>query len=162
MKNKTLLYEIVRWAAALVGVVMLVMMFASNDSISNADPTDVQTAVEAKLDMSKMMEGDTLMIRRLYGLNPDDYESCTLYYPSTNMVAEELLIIKLADVSQQDTVQAAIESRLETQKITFDGYGVEQYDMLTNNSVIEIQGNYVLFVVSDTSAEAKQAFVDAL
>lgn len=161
MKANTTIYELARWAVVLAAVVMLVLMFGM-DPVSNADIADVETAVTAKVDMSNVIPGDNLMVRRLYGIDPAEFEGCVLYYPSTNMVAEEVLIVKLADKSQQEAVRAAIEARLQTQKTTFDGYGVDQYDMLTNNSVVEIRGNYVLFVVNASSAEARQAFVNAL
>lgn len=161
MKPNTKVYEIARWLVVLAAVVFLIAMFGS-DPISAADPADVETAVTAKLDMSAMLQGDNQMIRRLYGLDPAAYESCVLYYPTTNMVAEELLIIKLADTAQQEAVRGAIEARLETQKASFDGYGIEQYDMLTNNAVVEIRGNYVLFVVNANAAAAQKAFLDAL
>lgn len=161
MKPNTKVYEIARWLVVLAAVVFLIAMFGS-DPISAADPADVETAVTAKLDMSAMLRGDNQMIRRLYGLDPAAYESCVLYYPTTNMVAEELLIIKLADTAQQEAVRGAIEARLETQKASFDGYGIEQYDMLTNNAVVEIRGNYVLFVVNANAAAAQKAFLGAL
>lgn len=161
MKPNTKVYEIARWLVVLAAVVFLIAMFGS-DPISAADPADVETAVTAKLDMSAMLQGDNQMIRRLYGLDPAAYESCVLYYPTTNMVAEELLIIKLADTAQQEAVRGAIEARLETQKASFDGYGIEQYDMLTNNAVVEIRGNYVLFIVNANAAAAQKAFLDAL
>ena len=161
MKPNTKVYEIARWLVVLAAVVFLIAMFGS-DPISAADPADVETAVTAKLDMSAMLQGDNQMIRRLYGLDPAAYESCVLYYPTTNMVAEELLIIKLADTAQQEAVRGAIEARLETQKASFDGYGIEQYDMLTNNAVVEIRGNYVLFVVNANAAAAQKAFLGAL
>ena len=49
-----------------------------------------------------------------------------------------------------------------TQKNTFEGYGVEQFEMLSNNAVVEIRGNYVLFVVNANSQAALDAFLDAL
>ena len=161
MENKSILFGILRWAAAGLAVVFLFFLFAQNRT-SNADPARVAQAVTATLDMEFMQEGDNQIIKRLYGLNPGDYEACILYYPTTNMGAEELLIVKLASVSQQETVRAAVEKRLETQKNSFEGYGVEQYDLLTNRCVVEVRGNYVLFVVHANSAAAAAAFADAL
>ena len=43
-----------------------------------------------------------------------------------------------------------------------EGYGVEQYDLLTNHAVVELRGNYVLFVVSDHAEAARKAFRGAL
>jgi len=112
--------------------------------------------------MSNMAQAENQMIKRLYGLDPTAFEACSLYYPTTNMGAEEILIVKLADMSQQETVRAAAKKRLATQKTTFEGYGVEQFDLLTNHSILEVRGNYILFVVSKNCTEARAAFLDAL
>ena len=158
---KTMFYEIARWAVALAAVVSLLVMFGGN-TVSDADPAAVAQAVTAQIDMTNMLEGDNTMIKRFYGLDPSAYESCILYYPNTNMMAEELLIVKLKDVSQQETLRAAVEKRIATQKTTFEGYGVEQFEMLSNNAVVELRGNFVLFVVNPSSAAARDAFLGAL
>lgn len=161
MKANPVVCEIVRWTAAILTVAFLFLLFGNNP-VSGADPVAVESAVTAQIEMTNMLKADKQMIKRLYGLDPAAYESCVLYYPTTNMQAEELLIVKLSDTAQAEELEAAIEARLETQKASFDGYGIEQYDMLTNNAVVEVRGNYVLFVVSAASAQARQAFRDAL
>lgn len=157
----TKIYEIMRWLCA-IAVVFFIASGLLDNSLSNANAEDVLSAVTETLDMQTMQQADHQMIKRLYGLNPADYESCTLYYPTSNMGAEELLLIKLKDVKQQEQIEAAALARLETQKTSFDGYGIEQYDMLTNNSVLELHGNFVLFVVNPNSAAALAAFENAL
>ncbi len=154
-------FEIARWVAALLILISIGTLFGSN-KISDADPAKVEEAVVATLDMSNMLKADNQMVKRLYGLDPASFESCILYYPNTNMMAEEVLILKLKDTSQQEAVRAAIEARVETQKITFDGYGVEQYALLTENCIIDIRGNFVLFVVNEHCKQAQSAFADAL
>ena len=88
-------------------------------------------------------------------------DGCLLYYPATNMGARELLLVKLSNLSQQTSVSDAIQARRQTQMKSFEGYGVEQYDLLSN-SVVEIQGNYILFVVHENAAAAAQVFLKAL
>ncbi len=155
------IFEAVRWVAVL-GILLLIILM-SMQTKQSAQPFDVvEQAVLASVDRSEMQLADNQMLKRLYGLQPSEFEACTLYYPTTNMGAEELLLIKLSDVGQQQTVTAAIEKRLETQKTSFDGYGVGQYDLLTNHSVIEVQGNYILFVVSEQAEAVRQAFLNAL
>lgn len=161
MNIKTGIFEIARWTAAVLALVCLLTMFGSN-KISNADPAGVEAAVVAELDMSAMVKADNQMVKRLYGLDPASFEGCVLYYPNTNMMAEELLILKLSDTAQQQSVRAAIEARVETQKTTFDGYGVEQYALLTENCIIDIRGNFVLFVVNADCDAAQKAFAGAL
>lgn len=158
---KTTIYEIARWVIVLVAVISLMLQFGGN-TVSDADPVEVAAAVTAQIDMSNMLEGDNKMIKRFYGLDPSAFEACILYYPTTNMMAEELLIVKLSDLSQQEAVRAAVEARIETQKTTFEGYGVEQFEMLSSNAVVEVRGNYILFVVNSASADALKAFLAAI
>ena len=96
-----------RWLVPVVMIVSVVLMgcylcrLQGEDRISDAKLKDVAAAVTKTLDTKAMQESDAQMIKRLYGLNPADYEGITLYYPVTNMDAEELLIVQLKDVSQQ-------------------------------------------------------------
>ena len=161
MRPNTFLYEIARWSAAVAAVISLIWMFGGN-TVSNADPAEVAEAVVETIDMENMLEADNQLIKRFYGLDPAGFEGCILYYPTTNMMAEEVLIVKLKDMSQQEQVRAAIEKRIETQKTTFEGYGVEQFELLTNNAVIEVRGNFILFIVNADSAEAQKAFLKAI
>ena len=161
MRPNTFLYEIARWSAAVAAVISLIWMFGGN-TVSNADPVEVAEAVVETIDMENMLEADNQLIKRFYGLDPASFEGCILYYPTTNMMAEEVLIVKLKDMSQQAQVRAAIEKRIETQTTTFEGYGVEQFELLTNNAVIEVRGNFILFIVNADSAEAQKAFLKAI
>ena len=158
---KSTFFGLIRWVCVAVAVVSLMIMFGGN-TVSNADIADVEAAVTAQIDMTNMIPGDNKMIKRFYGLDPAQFESVVLYYPTTNMMAEELLIVKLSDMSQQEMVRSAVEARIATQKNTFEGYGVEQFEMLSNNAVIEVRGNYILFVVNANSAAAQKAFLGAI
>lgn len=161
MKANPMVYEFARWSVVVLAVVFLLALFGGN-SLSDADTAAVEAAVTAQLDLSNLQKADNQMVKRLYGLDPGAYESCVLYYPTTNMQAEELLIVKLTEPAQADALKAAITARLETQKTSFDGYGIEQYDLLTTHAVVEVRGNYVLFVVHAACDQARQAFLDAL
>lgn len=161
MKRTLRLLDVLRWGSVIIALIFLISMFGQTP------PSDVplQTLEEATvgyLTESEVQPADSRMVRRLYGLNPTDFEDLILFYPSTNMGAEELLLVKLADTSQQEAVQAAVQTRLETQKTSFDGYGVEQFALLTEHSVIEVRGNYVLFIVCQDAQSARRAFLSAL
>lgn len=161
MKTETMFYEIGRWTALIVGVFLLLFMFGGKGE-SSADPQQVAEAVVATIDMENMLQADNQLIKRFYGLDPASFEGCILYYPNTNMMAEEVLIVKLRDPSQGEQVREACEKRIATQKTTFEGYGVEQYELLSNNAIIEVRGNFVLFVVNPKAEEAQRAFQKAL
>ena len=94
MKQKTILLELLRWLCAGLAVVFLVVSFRQ-EPVSSAAFEDVASAVTASIDLSALQEGSVQMVKRLYGLNPSDFDGCLLYYPQTNMEAEELLLLKL-------------------------------------------------------------------
>ena len=158
--TKIILLEVLKWLFVAALCVFLYFMLSANRE-SRAAFSDVQEAVISAADLTPMAEGDNQTLKRLYGLSASDYENVLLYYPTTNMGAEELLLVQLKDVSQQQSVQTAIENRLDTQKKSFDGYGVDQYAML-ENAVVEVQGNYILLVVAADPDPVRKAFTGAL
>ena len=115
---------------ALVVLLILFIIFLTSDGKeSDASMDDVKKNVLAQVDFSSMEESTNRMFKKFYGLNAQDYEAVVLYAPITNMDAEELLIVKLKSTDQAETVTGAIEERLQTQKNSFEGYGIEQYDL---------------------------------
>lgn len=160
MKTKTKIIGGVR-ILMVVALLAFIIVLQRGDKTSTADIDDVAAAVTAQLDLSNVQEGTNSDLKKYYGLSAADYEGVVYYAPVSNMDAEELLIIKLKDTSQADTVESAIQSRLETQKNTFDGYGVEQYNLL-EKSVLDVKGNYILYVVHADASKADQAFKNSL
>ena len=144
-------------AALLVFVIVL----QAGDKSSNASLEAVTESVVGTLDLEGMQESNNRMFQKFYGLDPEDYEGVTLYSPASNMDAQELLIIKLKDNSQAEAVAAAINTRLETQMNSFEGYGIEQYAMLEDH-VLDVQGNFILYIVHPDAGQADEAFRNSL
>lgn len=161
MKSKVALFEAGRAAAVALIVLALVLMAGSSPQ-ADIPLGDLEAITAPLLQQGEAQLGEGRLLRRFYGLNPADYEGAVLYYPSTNMGVEELLLIKLADTAQGEAVEAAIAGRLAAQKESFDGYGVDQTDMLNNCAVVEVRGRYVLFAVSRNAQKIRQAFLGAL
>lgn len=184
---RTILYKAGRWTSVVLMVLMLFLMAGTTPKTAdvsidqlesavlpafNADAQPASGTVDQPGDdgaqgggaasFSGTQKGDGRMIRRFYGLEPTEYEGVMLYYPDTNMGVNELLVVKLSDISQSEAVQQAAEARIESQKNVFEGYGVDQMDMLTNDTVIEARGPYVLFVCSKNAQKVRQAFLDML
>lgn len=159
-KAKLPLLEAGKWLSLVLVLIFIASLLVSGRE-SAAAFEQVETAVTDAATLDGMFLGDHQMIKRLYGLEPGDYEGIMLYYPTTNMGAEEILLVKLKSMDQQDTVKAAIDARLATQLSNFDGYGVAQCEML-ERSVTLVQGNYILFVSAEDTALVVRAFQDAL
>lgn len=161
MKEKIYLMRIIKRLSLGALVFLMVLKFTGN-RVSHAPMQKVQKETLKYVDAAKMQEGTPQMIKRLYGLNPKDFEGICLMYPKTNMGAEEVLIVKIRDVNgQQDKVKEAVEKRLETQKKNFDGYGTYQYGMLKQSRIV-VKGNYILFISGKNPGKVEEAFLKAL
>lgn len=150
-----------------VRVGMVVILFAfiiflqTGAKESKASLKTVTEEVVKAIKIEGMEESNNRMFKKFYGLNASDYEGVTLYAPVTNMNAEELLIVKLKDSSQAEAVTKAINNRLETQKSSFEGYGIEQFDLLKNH-ILDVQGNFILYIVHPDAGKADEAFRNSL
>lgn len=156
----SLLPVIGKWIAFACLIALIVSELTGN-KVSTAKFEDVEKAVESAVDLTTMQKADNQIIRRLYHLTPTDYEGIVLYYPVSNMGAEEMLLVKLRNEDQSDTVKDAIVQRLATQKNNFEGYGADQTAML-NKSIIDLHGNYILFICSSDPTAVQKAFENAL
>ena len=76
MKQKTILLELLRWLCAGLAVVFLVVSFRQ-EPVSSAAFENVASAVTASIDLSALQEGSVQMVKRLYGLNPSDFDNHT-------------------------------------------------------------------------------------
>lgn len=147
--------------AMVAALLIFFIVFQVGNKSSNASLESVSENVVRTLDLEGMQESNNRMFQKFYGLDAEDYEGVTLYSPASNMDAQELLIVKLKDTSQAEAVTEAINSRLETQMNSFEGYGIEQYAMLEDH-VLDVQGNFILYVVHPNAGSADEAFRNSL
>ena len=160
---KTKLYVLLRLLALAGLAATVVLGFAGKKNVTSDTPFEtVLSAVTGSVDLSDVREGENQMVRRLYGVSPADYEECVLYYPSTNMGAEEILLVKLNPGQSANALVAAAEQRIKDQLNVFEGYGIEQVALLNDHARIEAPGNYFLFIVSAGADDAVAAFYEVL
>lgn len=152
--------EIIKWAVFVVMLLMIILAL-SKGRPSKAAFEDVKAAVVTASNVPAEKESTGALVKRFYGISPDDYEAYCLYAPVNAMDAEELLLIKLKDSSQEESVVTAMEGRIQKQKDAFDGYGAEQTAML-EKSVVSSKGGYVLLYVGDVPDAVNAAFEKAL
>ena len=150
----------IRYGMLMLLVVFIVALLGA-DKTSETKIETVEKAVEKEVPRTGMHSVQSQMVKRLYGLNVNDYEGVVLYISDSNMGAEELLIVKLADTSQAEAVESAVQTRIENQENSFEGYGVEQYQLLQEH-VLDVEGNYVFFMVHKEAQKAQKAFLNNL
>ena len=133
------------------GMLMLLVVFIV--ALLGADKTS-ETKIET---VEKAVEKEV----PLTGMHSVQSQGVVLYISDSNMGAEELLIVKLADTSQAEAVESAVQTRIENQENSFEGYGVEQYQLLQEH-VLDVEGNYVFFMVHKEAQKAQKAFLNNL
>ena len=143
----------------LLAVFILFDLFGDRTSKADINAVADETAKAAGFD--DMTRAENRMMKRFYGVNPKEYDGAVLYAPQDNMDVHELFIVKLKDVSQQETIERAIEERLDTQIKSFEGYGAEQVALLQKH-VLEVKGNYVFYMVGENAQAARKAFLNSL
>lgn len=156
-----LLLMIIRSVLVLVLLVVMVStQFAEKNSKASIET--VSEKILSSIEVGdQMKESTNRMVKKMYGLNAGDYEDVLFYAPVSGMDAQEMLIIKLKNNAQKEQVVNAIESRLASQKNSFEGYGVSQTALL-NEAVLDARGNYVFYIVHEQASDADHAFRNSL
>lgn len=145
--------------AALVAAIVFYVFLRNRESTVPA--SDVFKKVEQTVKTEKMEKTTDRYFKKYYGLNAADYDSVLYYAPVSNMDAEELLVIKLKNSNQAEAVTDAILKRQSDKEQSFEGYAPEQY-ALAQDYILDVQGNYILFVVDPKAEEIDNAFAGAL
>ena len=144
-----------------IGVIIAIVIYTGGASESTKLMDEVSPYVVNGFVTDRASLSTDRIFKKYYGLNAADYESVVLYFPISNMDAEELLIVKVKDVSQAEEVEEACLERQSTQIGIFEGYAPEQLS-LCENAVLDVQGNYILYVVHENADAIDSAFKKAL
>lgn len=157
--RKTVLFGLGRYVCALLAVLSLVWLMPRGAKEVSFDAlcADVLDAAHP----SDTAQAGAQMVRRLYALDEADYDGLILYYPVTNMGAEELCLVRVKDEAQLEAVQEAMQARLDTQTNVFAGYAPEQYDLCVNHSAVVTGGLDVMLVIGEGKDAAVAAFIAA-
>ena len=93
-------------------------------------------ALQEELMASGLLEeaqpGSEATIRRNYDLLPSAYGEALHIAPRDFMSVEEIIIIRLDENSDAESIRNSFVRRTENLKQTFENYGTDQYDLLCN------------------------------
>ena len=125
----------------IIAAVLLIIPFLKDQT--SIDMDDLAKALQEKHNSEYISEGDKSGLRKFYHINFDDVERFILYIPATSMRVNEVAII-----------QAKIK-RKEEQLHAFEGYGIEQCELL-KQAILMRKGNYVIYVVGEDAKDLYQ------
>ena len=100
--------------------------------------------ISKKIDSEDLERGDALTLRKLYNINNGEYDEFVLFAPKSNMVADEILVMKCKP-KQIDSVMAKIQKRIDDQSNSFKNYAPKQYGIISS-SELKKKGDYIFFV----------------
>ncbi len=96
-----------------------------------------------------------------YDLSFDGLEAYRVYVSSSSATASEFAVFKCSGEAAVKAAKAAVETRISDQISNYENYRPDEKFRL-DNALIETNGNYLLFVVSDNNATIQNLFNDAL
>lgn len=126
-------------------VVFLIFVLAYQlVKVKNLDFATLGANIEKKVSMENFVKGNDLSLRKLYGINKIEVEKYISYVPKSNMMANEILIVK-AKPEYADAILARIQKRVDAQSKSFKNYAPDQYKIMSS-SVLKKKGNYIYFI----------------
>lgn len=130
---------------ALALVVFLIFVLAYQlVKVKNLDFATLGVNIEKKVSMENFVKGNDLSLRKLYGINKIEVEKYISYVPKSNMMANEILIVK-AKPEYADAILARIQKRVDAQSKSFKNYAPDQYKIMSS-SVLKKKGDYIYFI----------------
>lgn len=154
------LYRVIRYGLILFLIVMAIILLTGNRE-SSASFESVSSKVQASITSDLMQESPVRYLKKNFGLDPADYDGVLIYTPSTNMHANEVLLVKLKSTAQADMVEQAIRERIDSQIHIFEGYAPEETALL-QNAVVDVRGNYILYVTDSQADSIDEVFRNSL
>ena len=144
--------------AGILVFIVILMLFMSG---SNRPFDDVKASVAGALDADELTEQDMASFKRSFGLNAADYAGVAYYSAGSNIMASEVLLVRVKNESQVHEITDAVDGRIESRKNDFASYLPEQSALL-DNAKISVRGNYIFYAVSEKAESYLNAFSRSL
>lgn len=146
----------------LVGLFIVFILFINKQTVFvEVDMETITKELSKEAGLEEMQEFSASRAKADLGINVNDYKAVAYYGHESIMECETLLIICLNDGSQGDELIERIEKQRIGLMNLFQSYAPDQYELLAN-SILDIKGNYVFYIVSENAEDIAQLFVDCI
>lgn len=110
--------------------------------------------------MDNFKSGSSKDLRRFFGITNADFEDFLFFKPAYTMDVNEILILKLKDKNDLNSIKDKIDERVQNQIETFGSYGPLQCAML-EDYIIKQKGDYLFYCVSTDSEKIYEIFKES-
>ncbi|MGL4654921.1 MAG: DUF4358 domain-containing protein [Sarcina sp.] len=121
----------------------------------------IENKIDTTLNTETYSKGSSKDLRKIFGINSDDVLDYVIYTPAYTMDVNEILIIKLKDRSNINTIKDTIDARVESQIATFGSYGLTQCALL-DDYILKSKGNYIFYCVSSDNEKIYEIFKESI
>lgn len=147
----------------LLAVIAALLSGCSGSEVTYESVTaaEIGASIERTVDLSDMTQGDANRLRKFYGLESAGLTEFVLYTASSNVRADELLIIKVNDRGEIANITERVQRRIAAQRSKFQNYRPEEHYLIEKH-VLKSKGPFVFFAVSQDAERMERTFDEAL
>ena len=141
-------------------VVFLASVYIMNDA-RNVPMDKIESRLRQETYLEDLKKCNTRELLEFMGLDFSDYDEVLYYKSKVALDVTELCIIKAKTKKQLNSIQDAVEKRVESQINTYRDYGPKQVNQL-KNAVITKRGKYLFYCVADDAEKFEEVFRHAV
>jgi len=148
-------------------VVTLLSFVGCAEKVPNVAVKDIITDIEKEtekfnglmeisLPKEEITDLDKPMLEGL-GINAEDIEEAIIKFPMINLVADEIMIIKVKDAEKIPAIEEGLKKHVENVALSFENYVPENYEIVQNH-IMKTKGNYIFLAISKDAEKAEVVF----
>jgi len=144
--------------ALVAGIVLLSACAGGNTGLDEGITlAEIHSSVQQAADLNGLRQHDGDKLYKLYGIKSEDLEDFVLYTASSNVKADELLVIQVKQASEIADVTDRIEQRIQEQTVKFKDYRPKEFNLVEKH-VLKSKGRFVFFAVSEHVDRMEEAY----
>ncbi len=157
MKKKIAIIVII--VAIIAIVVLAIMLVKNNNKTIQINIEDLASKIlQSGAFADELIKVDSEMIMSDYNFTADEVEEFVSYQGS-GATSEEIVILKVKDKSNLNSIKDKINARIEERKEAFQSYLPKEVGKI-DSSILRVEGNYIIFCVSNDSSKVNQIIND--
>lgn len=120
-------------------------------------PTELFAAIQAKVELPKMVETAETDLEALTGIESDTYDSAVCYRLYEGTAPDEIIIVHARDNEMSREIQLLLEKRLGYKRESGELY-LTEYQPMLRDGVVRLDGLTVSLIVSERADEIVQIY----
>ena len=120
-------------------------------------PTELFAAIQAKVELPKMVDTAETDLEALTGIESDTYDSAVCYRLYEGTAPDEIIIVHARDNEMSREIQSLLKRRLEYKRESGELY-LTEYQPMLRDGVVRLDGLTVSLIVSERADEIVQIY----